>query len=251
MIAALVDGSPVTVEQVERRVRRLRAGPRGPLLPADLTTEGRQLRRWVVQVLVTERVVAAEAAARGVTPGGEPPLLLDGTARLELGSVTAAVLAADPLAQALYRHLTADVTVGPDEVRAYYAANPDRYARRPARLVTHRHHGRPVNGGRPYLLSAGELTGRLDEELFTAPEGATIGPVDGHTLVVGPAATGATRASGEGFRHAAPAIRAELLEARRRRRFALWAGARCAAATLMPGFEHPGDISHSDHTHRH
>ena len=34
-------------------------------LPRAGTSEGRQLRRWLTQLLVTERVVAAEAAAAG------------------------------------------------------------------------------------------------------------------------------------------------------------------------------------------
>ncbi len=110
VIAALIEGTPVTLEQVTARMAALRRGPRGDLLPADGTTEGRQLRRWVVQLLVAERVVAAEARRRGLRPGG-PPMELSATARLELGSVMAAVLAGDPLAQAVYRDLTADVTV--------------------------------------------------------------------------------------------------------------------------------------------
>ncbi len=61
-------------------------------LPRRDTSEGRQLRRWLTQLLVTERVVAAEAAARGLTADGAPSedeLLPDTTARLEIGSVAA------------------------------------------------------------------------------------------------------------------------------------------------------------------
>ena len=63
------------------------------------TSEGRQLRRWLTQLIVTERVVAAEAAARGVSADDAPAedeLLPDITARLEIGSIAAAALA-DPL----------------------------------------------------------------------------------------------------------------------------------------------------------
>ncbi|GIH26444.1 malonyl CoA-ACP transacylase [Acrocarpospora phusangensis] len=183
MIAALVGGTPITVETVERRVRRLRRGPRGELLPADGTAEGRQLRRWVTQILVAEQVVADEAARRGIVPGG-PPLELTPTDRLELGSVMAAVLSGNPLAQALYRALTATQTIPETEISQYFANNQDRYR-------------------------------------------------------------------GISYEQAAPGIRATLLGARRRRQFALWADARCARATLLPGFEHPGDIRHPDHTHRH
>ncbi|WP_061295391.1 DUF7158 domain-containing protein [Herbidospora cretacea] len=229
VIAALVEGTPVTLEQVTARMAALRRGPRGDLLPADGTTEGRQLRRWVVQLLVAERVVAAEARRRGLRPGG-PPMELSATARLELGSVMAAVLAGDPLAQAVYRDLTADVTVPDEAVGRYYAANPDRYRPGPARLVTHR--------AITYAVTAAEM---VPEAVFTAPEGARVGE-----FVVG-----AYTRRDLTLAEAAPRIRALLLDAARRRRFALWADARCAAAVLTPGYEHPGDISHPDHTHRH
>ncbi|WP_329429344.1 hypothetical protein OG339_11515 [Streptosporangium sp. NBC_01495] len=248
-VAAWVGETPVTVARVEERVRLLRAGPRGPLLPADGTTEGRQLRRWAVQLLVTEQVVADEAARRGLTAAcdpPEPPLELDATARLELGSVLAAVLAASPLAQALYREMTAGVTVGDHEVAAYYAANQDRYRGRPARMVTHHYDDRPVNGGRRYLVRQGEFAEAIDRALFAAPEDAVVGPIERHTFVTGPLQAGTVT-----LQRAAPRIRADLLEAGRRRSFALWADARCARAVLLPGFEHPGDIRQPDHTHRH
>ena len=47
MIAAVVGDTPITVEEIERRVALLRKGELGDLLPADGTTEGRRLRRWV------------------------------------------------------------------------------------------------------------------------------------------------------------------------------------------------------------
>jgi [acyl-carrier-protein] S-malonyltransferase len=160
--------------------------------------------------------------------------------------VLAAVLAGDPLARAVYRELTAGVTVSDAEVRRYFAANPDRYRPRPARLVTHWYDGRPVNGGRPYLLAAGDLAGPVDRAVFAARDGATVGPIECHTFVAGPLLRHEVT-----FTHAAPAIKARLLDARRLRHFAIWAGDRCAQAVLMPGFEHPGDIRHPDHTHRH
>ncbi|MER5646744.1 hypothetical protein [Streptosporangium sp. NPDC002524] len=249
-VAAWVGETPVTVARVEERVRLLRAGPRGALLPADGTTEGRQLRRWAVQLLVTEQVVADEAARRGLTAAAceppEPPVELDATARLELGSVLAAVLAAGPLAQALYREMTSGVTVGDREVAAYYAANQDRYRGRPARLVTHHHDDRPVNGGRRYLVRQGEFAEAIDRALFAAPEDTVVGPIERHTFVTGPLQAGTVT-----LQRAAPRIRADLLEAARRRSFAMWADARCARAVLLPGFEHPGDIRQPDHTHRH
>ncbi|WP_439896681.1 DUF7158 domain-containing protein, partial [Mycobacterium malmoense] len=64
---ATVAGSPVAVDEVDAAEARLRDGPGSAALPASGTGEGRQLRRWLTQLVVTERVVAAEAAARGLT----------------------------------------------------------------------------------------------------------------------------------------------------------------------------------------
>ncbi|MDT5224419.1 MAG: [acyl-carrier-protein] S-malonyltransferase, partial [Mycobacterium sp.] len=100
---ATVAGAPVAVAEVDGREARLRAGPRAAALPAAGTSEGRQLRRWLTQLVVTERVVAAEAVARGLHATAAPTeddLLPDVTARLEIGSVAAAALA-DPRARAL------------------------------------------------------------------------------------------------------------------------------------------------------
>ena len=99
---ATVAGTPIPETEVDAGEARLRSGPLASALPASGTSEGRQLRRWLTQLIVTERVVATEAAARGlaevsaVTSQAVPPeaeLLPDVTARLEIGSVAAAALA--------------------------------------------------------------------------------------------------------------------------------------------------------------
>ena len=99
-------------------------------LPAAGTSEGRQLRRWLTQLIVTERVVAVEAGARGVNADDAPSedeLLPDITARLEIGSIAAAALA-DPRARALFACVTADVDVSDDDIAAYHDRNPLRFA---------------------------------------------------------------------------------------------------------------------------
>jgi [acyl-carrier-protein] S-malonyltransferase len=130
MNVATVDGVDVPVEEVDAREARLRAGPLAAALPAAGTSEGRQLRRWLTQLIVTERVVAAEAAAAGVTARdapGEAELVPDTTARLEIGSIAAAALA-DPCARALFVRVTAAVDVSDDDVADYHARNPLRFA---------------------------------------------------------------------------------------------------------------------------
>lgn len=126
---ATVGGVPVALAEVDAREARLRGGPLAAALPAAGTGEGRQLRRWLTQLIVTERVVAAEAAARGLTAGGAPTeaeLLPDATARLEIGSVAAAVLA-ESRARMLFVEVTAGIAVT-DDVAAYHLRNPLRFA---------------------------------------------------------------------------------------------------------------------------
>ena len=129
-LAATVAGAPVGVDEVDAREARLRNGPRAATLPASGTSEGRQLRRWLTQLIVTERMVAAEAATRGLTGVNAPTeadLLPDVTARLEIGSVAAAALA-DPRARALFVHVTAGVLVSDVDVADFHARNPLRFA---------------------------------------------------------------------------------------------------------------------------
>jgi [acyl-carrier-protein] S-malonyltransferase len=129
-VAATVGGRPVLVSDVDVRETRLRATVLASALPRAGTSEGRQLRRWLTQLLVTERVVAAEAAARGLTADGAPTegeVLPDIAARLEIGSVAASALE-DPLGRALYADVTSGVQITDAEVEDYHARNPFRFA---------------------------------------------------------------------------------------------------------------------------
>jgi [acyl-carrier-protein] S-malonyltransferase len=138
MNVASVGGIPVPVDEVDVREARLRSGPLSSALPTAGTSEGRQLRRWLTQLIVTERVVAAEAVARGLTLDNAPSedeLLPDIAARLEIGSIAAAALA-DPRARALFAGITADVDISDEEVATYHDRNPLRFAHSRAE-----HHG--------------------------------------------------------------------------------------------------------------
>lgn len=199
-VAATVGGVPIGIDEVDRREAALRAGPFASALPRPGTTEGRQLRRWLTQLVVTHHVVAAEASSLGVTAEHAPAedaLLPDESTRLEIGSVAAAALA-DPLARALFARITDDVDVSDDDIADYHARNPLRFAARP------RVHG------------------------WRAPaEVPTLGDVR-------------------------PALSAHLRGAARRRAFRVWLDARRAALVeLAGGYEHPGDPSQPDNTHRH
>jgi [acyl-carrier-protein] S-malonyltransferase len=135
--AAVVRGAPVSVAEVDERLARLREGAFGVRLPGPHTAEGRNARRWVVQLLCAERIVRQELAARGAqtVAGGGRGVRLDHA--LALGGVAAAVLAAVPGAEAL---LSGDQVsddragVAERDVVAYYERNPDLYADRGVRF---------------------------------------------------------------------------------------------------------------------
>jgi [acyl-carrier-protein] S-malonyltransferase len=126
-----VAGDPVSIDEIDTREAVLRSSPQTAALPRPGTSEGRQLRRWLTQLVVAERVVAREAAALGVTVTaatlGEDAVLPDLTARLEIGSVAVGVLTL-PLGRALYAHITADVDVDDAAVADYHHRNPRRFA---------------------------------------------------------------------------------------------------------------------------
>ena len=128
---ATVAGQPISVAEVDAREEVLRASPQTAALPRPGTSEGRQLRRWLTQLLVTEKVIAAEAEALDATDIGTAPseqaLVPDMTARLELGSIAASALA-DPLARAVFARVTAAVDVSDGDVADYRRRNPGRFA---------------------------------------------------------------------------------------------------------------------------
>jgi [acyl-carrier-protein] S-malonyltransferase len=126
-VAAYVGERAILAEEVEARVAALRAGPLAARLPRPGTADGRNLRRWVVQVMTHEAVIEAEAEAHGLQTGpGKPGEPLTLPAALRMGGVAATVLAGSPLARELRRHVTAGVEVPDEEIRAYFERNPDR-----------------------------------------------------------------------------------------------------------------------------
>ena len=199
---ATVAGVPIGVDEVDAREAALRSGALAAALPAPGTSEGRQLRRWLTQLLVAERVVAVEATHLGITACAAPPveeILPDGAARLEIGSVAASVLG-DPIARAVFVRVTSSVDLTDGEVADYHARNPLRFARKPL----------GDNGWRSRVALAPPL-----EEVRWSIVGV-------------------------------------LSAAARRRAFRRWLDARVAELVeLAPGYEHPGDPSQPDNTHRH
>jgi [acyl-carrier-protein] S-malonyltransferase len=127
-VAATVAGRVVTVAEVDERETDLRTTVLASALPRPDTSEGRQLRRWLTQLIVAERVVEAEPVDVG--PGDVPAeddLLPDTAARLEIGSIAASILRTQR-ARAVFVRVTADVRVDDAAVAEYHARNPSRFS---------------------------------------------------------------------------------------------------------------------------
>ncbi|HEX8496880.1 MAG TPA: peptidylprolyl isomerase [Actinomycetales bacterium] len=244
-VAAWVAGVPVTVADVRRREDALRAGELASRLPVPSSPQGRNVVRWIVQLVATEQVVRAEASARGLAVDGDGPRrVLDVGAALELGGVLATVLSTVPVAGALRRALTADVRVTPDVVRAYYDNNIDEFSRLEARVVDTLPNGTPTS----FTVVAGELPPFWQQALFAASAGDVVRLGADRTFTVReihPART-------EPFADVQDALAHRLREHDCDRAFAAWAHQRAREVVVLAhGFEHPGDPSHDDATHRH
>ncbi|MFI5910886.1 hypothetical protein [Dactylosporangium sp. NPDC051541] len=152
-VAAYVGAEPITVAAVEERLAAMRSGPYAARLPHPGSAEGRNLRRWLVQLLATTAVLDQEAARLGLPAGGAPtssgaaprrrPAAAsapgaaapsgpappaagppDLARALRLGGVAASAAAAHP---GVYAAVTAAVTVDEAQARDYWGRNRDRH----------------------------------------------------------------------------------------------------------------------------
>jgi [acyl-carrier-protein] S-malonyltransferase len=124
--AAWVGERAIPAAVIDERVAALQAGPYAARLPHPSTMEGRNLRRWVTQAVVTEAVVSHEASLRNLIAIGSPEPVTRASA-LRTGGVVAAVLAAHPLARVLRDAVTGDVAVAPEAAADYHRRNRDRH----------------------------------------------------------------------------------------------------------------------------
>ena len=76
-VAAWVDGEPIGSDEVDDRLARLRSRDRAGSLPVADSREGRQLRRWVAQVAVVERLCEHTTAGSCSGPHVAPPTCAD------------------------------------------------------------------------------------------------------------------------------------------------------------------------------
>jgi [acyl-carrier-protein] S-malonyltransferase len=148
-VAAWVDGEPIGADEVDDRLARLRSRDRAGSLPAADSREGRQLRRWVAQVAVVERLCehtiadscsgpqVEPLAGRGSANGVPAPNTTNrSTSRLlaptrsdaaALGSIVAAAWTNNPAVPDAATLVTGDVFIAPERLRraAALAATDD------------------------------------------------------------------------------------------------------------------------------
>ena len=116
----------------------MRRGPRARHIPPDGVGGSETVRRWVVQELVTEAVVAHELRAAGIADLSE-------SGRLSATDVVR-----------LVTRVTADVAVPEAEVRAYYERNQDLYQR-------------PATGGDPAsVIPFAKVRAAIEDDLLVA-----------------------------------------------------------------------------------
>jgi [acyl-carrier-protein] S-malonyltransferase len=255
----------------------MRRGPHAALLPREDGAEGRQLRRWLVQLVTCERLICSWADRNGIDVDANDlrPWRPDSAASLELGSVTCAVLVSCPRARAVFRTVTSAVDIPESQVLDCFERHAPKLARPARSLVRYRlfpdavsasaarDHCAPADffDDAPEALPGAEtlgwvrpdqFAGALGGAIVTAVRGVPTAPVpfaDGWAVVVVDSVEPATRAS---FAERRDAIRADLLGALRRHAFVGWLDAqRQARVRLRPGYEHPADDRQPDNTHRH
>lgn len=125
-VAAWVDDQLVTMPEVDARLQRLRDQDRTGALPIAGSREGRQLRRWVTQVAVVERLCRAEvalrsggsAAATGALAERTPAGALSPAEGAALGSIVAAAWANEPAVGRAASLVTAEVVLSEAEREA-------------------------------------------------------------------------------------------------------------------------------------
>jgi [acyl-carrier-protein] S-malonyltransferase len=171
--------------------------------------------------------------------------------------VAAALLTDSPLARAVYRAVTARVRIEADRVARYHAGNPEQFLVPERRTVRHAILADPSVD--PWLsdhplrtIQRGELVGPVERAVFDAAAGSVVGPIRDplgwHVLRVETVEPAHPRP----LELVRPLIEGRLLAGTRRRAFTSWLDGRIAELVrLAPGYEHPGDPSQPDNTHRH
>ena len=235
---AFIDGRPVALALLEDRLTTLRRGAGAGLLPADGSSQFRQLRRWVAQVIIVETL--CQHAGSGDDADDRD---LDAAMAADLGSIVAAAYHANPGVRAAYRRLGSTLR-DPEPDRATI---PPRTRQFRLRQALRRSPQEPMPPLRAMgWVCPGDVPGVMGKALPGAELGRAIGPVRSslgeHLFVVDEVRD----------RPSSDATHAHANEADRRRLFLDWlARQRRDRVVEVTGYEHPADPRQPDHQHRH
>jgi [acyl-carrier-protein] S-malonyltransferase len=120
-VMGYVGGVPIPRALLDERLAALRAGDAACVLPRPDSREGRQLTRWVAQVVLTEQLCADELSRRGDAGPGNPAGTLDVSTAIAVGSITAAALAGSEAVRRVAELVSADVRISSAQLA--YAAD--------------------------------------------------------------------------------------------------------------------------------
>lgn len=111
-VMGYVGGAPIDRALLDERMAALRAGDAAGVLPRADSREGRQLVRWVAQVVLTEELCADELRRRGLTDATiSDSVVLDVSTAIAIGSITAAALAGSAVVRQVAALVSADVRI--------------------------------------------------------------------------------------------------------------------------------------------
>jgi [acyl-carrier-protein] S-malonyltransferase len=110
-VMAYLNGEPVPRELLDERLAALRAGDAACVLPRPDSREGRQLTRWVAQVILTEQLCVDELSRRGDAVPAGAVKSLDVSTAIAVGSITAAALAGSEPVRRVAALVSSDVRI--------------------------------------------------------------------------------------------------------------------------------------------
>ncbi|HEY0692396.1 MAG TPA: hypothetical protein VGD71_25560 [Kribbella sp.] len=110
-VMAYLNGEPVPRALLDERLAALRAGDAACVLPRPDSREGRQLTRWVAQVVLTERLCVDELSRRGDAVPVGAGKSLDVSTAVAVGSITAAALAGSEPVRRVAALVSGDVRI--------------------------------------------------------------------------------------------------------------------------------------------
>jgi [acyl-carrier-protein] S-malonyltransferase len=110
-VMAYLNGEPVPRALLDERLAALRAGDAACVLPRPDSREGRQLTRWVAQVVLTERLCVDELSRRGDAVPVGAAKSLDVSTAVAVGSITAAALAGSEPVRRVAALVSGDVRI--------------------------------------------------------------------------------------------------------------------------------------------